>query len=156
MQKKAVPEVIENTPAVPSNTTETKEIPMPSELTKIIPPLRKEENCVKIAGEMVEIKPTKLKYFRNKSASAYSLLNLIPLTEFLAYDKGIFDQERDSDQILLDFLVAVFDDPELVRKNYDDITADDIEKILQIFGRINHITEKEETARKNREAQVKP
>ena len=156
MQNKAVPEVIETTPAVPLNTTETKEIPMPSELTKIIPPLRKEENCVKIAGEMVEIKPTKLKYFRNKSASVYSILNVVPLTEFLAYEKGVFDKERDSDQILLDFLVAVFDDPELVRTNYDDMTAEDIERILEIFGRVNHITEKEEKARKNREAQVKP
>jgi hypothetical protein len=156
MQNKAVPEAIETTPPVPSNTTETKEIPMPSELTKIIPPLRKEENCVKIAGEMVEIKPTKLKYFRNKSASVYSILNVVPLTEFLAYEKGVFDKERDSDQILLDFLVAVFDDPELVRTNYDNMTAEDIERILEIFGRVNHITEKEEKARKNREAQVKP
>lgn len=156
MQNKAVPEAIEKTPPVPSNTTETKEIPMPSELTKIIPPLRKEENCVKIAGEMVEIKPTKLKYFRNKSASVYSILNVVPLTEFLAYEKGVFDKERDSDQILLDFLVAVFDDPELVRTNYDNMTAEDIERILEIFGRVNHITEKEEKARKNREAQVKP
>ena len=80
---------------------------------------------------------------------------MVPLTEFLAYDKGILDPERDSDQILFDFLVAVFDSGALVTANYDNMTSEDIEHILEIFGRVNHITEKEEAARKNRETQMK-
>ena len=103
---------------------------------------------------MVEIKPTKLKYFRNRTASIYSALKLVPLNDFLAYEKGVFDKERDSDQILFDFLCAVFDDGNLVRNYYDDMTSEDIERILSIFGRVNHIDEKEEAARKNRETQA--
>jgi hypothetical protein len=34
------------------------------------------------------------------------------------------------------------------------MTSEDIERILEIFGRVNHINEKEELARKNREAQA--
>lgn len=156
MENKQVPVASDMMMETPGPIKETKQIPMSKELTKVIPPLIKEENCVRLAGELVEIKPTKLKYFRNKSASIYSILKVVPLSEFLAYDKGVFDKERDSDQILLDFLVAVFDNEQLVRDNYDEMSSEDIEKILEIFGRINHINDKEEAARKNREAQAKP
>lgn len=114
-----------------------------------------EENIVTINDKRIEIKPTKLKYFRNRTASIFSVLKIVPLNEFLAYDKGVFDKDRDSDQILYDFLVAVFDDERLVRNIYNEMTSEDIEKVLEIFGRINHINDKEEAARKNRAAQVK-
>ena len=156
MNKKEVPVVSDIVVEAPGPIKESKEIPMSKELTKVIPPLMKEENCIMMSGKLIEIKPTKLKYFRNKSASIYSILKVVPLSEFLAYDKGVFDKERDSDQILLDFLVAVFDNEQLVRDNYDEMNSEDIEKILEIFGRINHINDKEEAARKNREAQAKP
>lgn len=115
-----------------------------------------EENCVTVGGRKIEITPTKTKYFRNKTASAYGYLKQIPLTEFFSYGKGAFPNDtRDADQILYDFLVAVFDDRNFVRDNYNEITADEIDRIVKIFGRINHIDEKEEAARKNREAQAK-
>ena len=155
MDNKEIPVATELAKDTPGPVKEAKTVPMSTELSKVIPPLRKEENCIKIGDTVVEIKPTKLKYFRNKAASIYSILKVVPLTEFLAYDKGIFDKERDSDQILLDFLVAVFDDEQLVRDNYDDMTSEDIERVLEIFGRINHINEKEDATRKNKEAQVK-
>ena len=50
----------------------------------------------------------------------------------------------------------MFDDGRLVKTHYDNMTAEDIEKILEIFGRVNHIDEKEEAARKNRLAQATP
>lgn len=132
-----------------------KTAPKASDLKNTIPSTAIEANCVDVNGKVVEIKPTKLKYFRNRSASIYNVLKIVPLTEFLAYEKGVFDPERDSDQILFDFLVAVFDDEDLIHDNYDDINTDTIEKILEIFGRINHINEKEEAAAKKREAQAK-
>lgn len=156
MANKEAPAASELLSMLPGPSPESKEVPMSTELSKVIPPMRKEENSVRIGDRMVEIKPTKLKYFRNKTASIYSILKVVPLTEFLSYDKGIFDKERDSDQILLDFLVAVFDDEQLVRDHYDEMTAEDVERVLEIFGRLNHINEKEEAARKNREAQAKP
>jgi hypothetical protein len=114
-----------------------------------------EENCVMVGEQKIEIKPTKLKYFRNKAASAYGIIKVVPLHELLTYGKGVIDETRDADQLLYDFLVAAFDDSTLVRDNYDNFDADTIERIVKIFGRINHIDEKEEAARKNREAQVK-
>ena len=141
--------------ATPSTTKRKKPSPVPKEQNKELPTLEHEENCIVVGGRKIEIKPTKLKYFRNRTASIYSALKIIPQNEFLAYDKGVFDKERDSDQILFDFLIAVFDDGGIVKANYDDMTAGDIEKILEIFGRVNHIEEKEEAARKNREAQAK-
>lgn len=140
---------------VPKKTEATKKVPKSTKSSKEIPSVVNQENCITLNGKQIEIKPTKLKYFRNRMASIYTILRLVPLTEFLAYEKGTFDEERNSDQMLLDFLVSVFDDEELVTENYNDMTSEDIEQILKIFGRINHIDEKEEASRKNREAQAK-
>lgn len=144
-------ELIEETPEESKLLEETPEetppkTEMPSDL--------KLENCVEIDGQKIEIKPTKLKYFRNKGASAYGIIKAVPIHELLTYGKGVIDAERDSDQLLYDFLVSVFDDSTFVRDHYDEMDADQVEQILKIFGRINHIDEKEEAARKNREAQA--
>ena len=150
-----VPQSKDNVPAIPEDRRNVPIIPVSKELNKEMPSDLKEENSVTINGQKIEIHPTKLKYFRNKTASVYNILKVVPLSEFLNYDKGIFDPDRDADQILYDFLIAVFDDLEFVKENYDNMTAGDIDKILKIFGRINGIDEKEEAARKNREAQAK-
>lgn len=142
------------TPAKPKRRQKKVPVPEPTELTAETPPEVNRENYVKLGGRWVEIKPTKLKYFRNRTAAIYNVLKAIPLGDFLAYKKGTFDEKRSSDQILFDFLTATFDDASLVTQYYDDITADDIERILEIFGRVNHISEKEEKARKNRETQT--
>lgn len=139
---------------IPKETKLNKEIPEQSNIEIKEPDDFNKDNSVFVKGKWLEIKPTKLKYFRNRTASIYSVLKILPLNEFLAYEKGTFDENRDSDQILFDFLCAVFDDSSIVRNYYDEFTSDDIEKILSIFGRINHIDEKEEKARKNREAQM--
>ena len=131
-----------------------RDIPEKSEMNREAPETVPKENCVTIGDKEIEIKPTKLKYFRNKMASAYSVLKIVPLNELLTYGKGVIDDKRDADQLLFDFLVAVFDDPIFVKDHYDNMTADDIEKIFKIFGRLNHIDEKEEQQRKNREAQA--
>jgi hypothetical protein len=107
-----------------------------------------------IGTQKIEIKPTKLKYFRNKAASAYGIIKAVPLHELLTYDKGVLDERRSADELLYDFLVAVFDDQTLVRDHYDDLDAETIDQIVKIFGRINHVDEKEEAARKNKEAQA--
>jgi len=163
-EKPVVSPKIETKPDISSLLEENPiEQPLVEEKPEITPPKTEypkdadPENCVKIGGKIIEIKPTKVKYFRNKTASAYGWLKVIPLTEFLTYGKGQLaqlDPNRDSDQILYDFLVAVLDNSQLVRDNYDEMSADDVDRIVKIFGRINHIDEKEEAARKNREAQA--
>ena len=148
----------------PQETPVLTESPEESKLVETVPEASEgkaempsdfiEENCVVVNGQKIEIKPTKLKYFRNKAASAYGIIKMVPLHELLTYDKGVLDERRDADQLLYDFLVAAFDDPEFVKKNYDEFDADAIDKVVKIFGKVNHIDEKEEAARKNREAQA--
>lgn len=172
---KEAPEEAPDIPAVPEETeikeadleaspeveTVPEESPLKEETPEASPPKEEfpsdlnEENTVKIGDKYIEIKPTKVKYFRNKTTTSYGYLKAIPLNEFLSYGKGVLDKTKDADQLLYDFLVAVFDDSSFVRDNYDEMTADDIERIIKIFGRINHIDEKEEAARKNKEAQAK-
>lgn len=48
----------------------------------------------------------------------------------------------------MDWLIAVFDDPQLVVEHYDEMDSDMIEKLLEIFKRLNKIDDKEK-ARKN-------
>ena len=139
---------------VPDKTEEKEVIPDASPEKEEKPSDYKEENCVIVGDQKIEIKPTKLKYFRNKGASGYGIIKMIPLHELLTYGKGVLDEERDADQLLYDFLVAVFDDSTFVRDHYDDLDADTIDRIVKIFGRINHVDEKEEAARKNKEAQA--
>lgn len=137
----------------PEATPQKEETPKPIEPKNEMPSDFNEENCVVIDGVKIEIKPTKLAYFRNKAAATYNALNNIPLTEIFGIKKGVLDETRDGDQIVYDFLVAVLDDKELVRKNYNKFDADQIDRMVKIFGRINHIDEKYESQRKNREAQ---
>ena len=140
---------------VPNESSKKETIPDASPEKQEKPSDFLEENCVLIEGKKVEIKPTKLKYFRNKAASAYGIIKAVPLHELLTYGKGVLDEHRDADQLLYDFLVAAFDDSTLVRDHYDNMDADTIDRIVKIFGRVNHIDEKEEAARKNKEAQAK-
>ena len=139
---------------IPQESKQIETTPDPSPQKEEMPSDLNEENCVTVGGQKIEIKPTKLKYFRNKAASAYGIIKAVPLHEFLTYEKGILDPKRDADQLLYDFLVAVFDDSAFVRDHYDDLDADTVDRICKIFGRINHVDEKEEAARKNKEAQA--
>jgi len=140
---------------IPEQTAPVEGTPDPSPEKEEKPSTVKEENCVMIGDTKVELKPTKLKYFRNKAASAFGVIKMVPLHELLTYGKGVLDENRDADQLLFDFLVAAFDDSVFVRDHYDDFDGENIDQILKIFGRINHIDEKEEAARKNKEAQAK-
>ncbi len=136
---------------VPKENTTQKEAPNETALTKAMPAEVDPNNCVTINGETVEIKPTKIKYQRNRTAAAYHILELYPLADILAWDKGVVDPDRDGDQVVFDFLTAVFDNGKLVSRLYDSMTTGDIERILEIFKRLNKITDKEDAA-KNRAA----
>lgn len=137
--------------AVPKETVIEKNIPQEKELNRAPPAEVNPENCVTINGETIEIKPTKIKYQRNRTTAAYRILEIYPLADVLAWDKGYVDPERDGDQVVFDFLVAVFDNAKLVSRIYDSMTTEDVERILKIFKRLNKIDEKEEAA-KNRAA----
>lgn len=151
--KENKPEELQLLQDVPKESEKKDTVPDISPKKEEMPSDYLEENCVMIGGKKIEIKPTKLKYFRNKAASAFAIIKAVPLHELLTYGKGVLDEKRDADQLLYDFLVAAFDDSELVKNNYDEIDADTVDRICKIFGRLNHIDEKQEAARKNKEAQ---
>ena len=144
------PTVIENKELI--ETPVLKQVPEATEPNKEMPKDYNEANSVTIGGEIREIKPTKLKYQRTNTTMLYKLLRTYPLTDLLSMDKdNVFDPERDGDQMLFDFLVAVFDDADFVKRHYDNMDTEDIERIVDIFCRINKITDKEEQV-KNRAA----
>lgn len=138
---------------------ETKEIPAAEQAKKPLPkktPAKEKkpetgivENKVVIGGETVEIKPTKLKYHRNRTAVFYRMLEVYALPDLLAMDINLGDG-RDSDKALMDWLIAVTDDEDLILRHYDEIDSETVEKMMEIFKRVNHIDEKDEK-RKNLE-----
>ncbi|MBQ3478941.1 MAG: hypothetical protein IJH25_12320 [Clostridia bacterium] len=92
----------------------------------------------------MEIKPTKLRYQRNRTAAFYKMLELYPLADLLAMEAGAFGDDRDGDKAVMDWLIAVFDDEALVLENYDGMDTGTVEQLLEIFRRINRIDEKEQ------------
>ena len=159
VESEIVNEKPEETPKLettPEETSQKETIPKESPEKTEKPSDVLGENCVKVGDRIIEIKPTKLKYFRNKAASAYGVIKVVPIHELMTYDAGVLDQTRDADTLLYDFLVAAFDDPVIVKENYNEFDVETIERIIKIFGRLNHIDEKQEAIRKNKEAQAKP
>ena len=102
------------------------------------------ENTVVIGDQLIEIRPTKLRYQRNRTAAFYKILEMYPVADVLAMESGAFGDDRDGDKALMDWLIAVFDDAALVTEYYDEMDTDTIEQLLAIFRRVNRIDEKEQ------------
>lgn len=72
------------------------------------------------------------------------MLEAYPLADILAMEVGAFGDQRDGDKAIMDWLIAVTDDPALIASYYDDMDTDTIEQMLSIFRRVNRIDEKEQ------------
>jgi len=143
MATRRKPAVTNTTKELPEVTDTHKEVP---EVThKVVPPpmTGNPENTVEIGGKLVEIKSTKVRYQRDRTAMFYRMLELYPLVDILGMDSSTFGDGRDGDKALMDWLIAVTDDPDLIVENYDTLDTDTIEKLLAIFRRVNKIDEKE-------------
>ena len=149
--RKDVPEYTEPANPVLEPTEIQKPVPEYTPSDKKVPEIGHPENTVVIGGRQIEIKSTKVKYQRDRTASFYMLLKKAPLVEILSLQDGVLDKERSSDKMLFDWLIAVTDDPKLIKNNFDDMDSDTIYKMLEIFCRLNHIDEYEKKA----EAQMK-
>lgn len=121
-----------------------KELPSAVQDAKGLPQVGSPENSIIIGETLVEIKPTKLRYQRNRTAAFYKILELYPLVDVLAMEAGAFGDNRDGDKALMDWLIAVTDDAELIQKYYDNMDTGVIEQMLSIFRRVNRIDEKEQ------------
>lgn len=144
MARKRYPDAEQEMKELPDATMESKPLPDPTTNTKSLPPVGNPENTVIIGGQPIEIKPTKVKYQRNRTAAFFRVIRTYPLVDILAMDVGSFGDDRDGDKAIMDWLIAVFDDEQLVLNYYDEMDTALIEKILKIFLRINKIDEKEE------------
>ena len=140
---KEIPETEQETKSIPETEIEEKAIPETEVKPRELPSIGNAENTVKIGDTLIEIKPMKLKYQRNRTAVFYHVLELYPLPDILAMGPQQFGDGRDGDKALLDWLVAATDNEELIRENYNDIDTETIYRILSIFKRINKIEEKE-------------
>lgn len=141
---KAMPVAGQEIKKTPDAAPEEKPVPNAGMETKELPKVGNPENTVIIGGKLIEIKPTKLKYQRNRTAVFYHILELYPLSDILAMGPKSFGDGLDGDKKLYDWLVAVTDDEELIREHYDDIDSDTIYRMLEIFRRVNKISELEE------------
>lgn len=69
---------------------------------------------------------------------------MYPVADILAMEAGAFGDDRDGDKALMDWLIAVTDNPDLVTRHYDEMDTGSIEQLLSIFRRVNRIDEKEQ------------
>lgn len=139
---KTIPALEQEVKEVPELTQTAKPVPDTEVKVKELPLVGNPENTVVIGGNLIEIKPMKLIYQRNRTAVFYHILDKFPLPDILAMQNP-FGDGRDGDKALCDWLVAATDNEELIRENIDDMDSDTIYKILAIFKRINKIDELE-------------
>ena len=140
--EKPVQDMKQETTEVPALKQEKVEAPEPQEARKL-PPVGSPENTIIVGGELIEIKPMKLKYQRNRTAAFYHVIEMYPLPDILAMNAKQLGG-RDGDKALCDWLVAVTDDEEFVRRHLDEFTTEAVYQMLSIFRRINKIDEQEE------------
>lgn len=132
---------MEKKPA-PRRKVTPRQMPEPEVQALETPTLLNNDNCVTLAGKVYEILPTRTKYFRTQWANGHVLLKHYTLSEIFA-----LTTERDGidgDEAIYKFLVAVFDDEELVKSVYDDLDSQTLYRICDIFRRVNKIDEIEE------------
>lgn len=141
--RKSLPKVNENEKPMPEVTETNPPLPKPTNKKIAAPKIGNPQNVVQFGDVEVELKPTKIKYQRDRTAAFYRMLKQMPLIDILALQDGILDPERSSDKMLFDWLIAVTDDPKLVTANYDKLDSESIYKMLEIFCRLNHIPEDE-------------
>ena len=123
---------------------QSKELPETQQPEKALPQVGSPENSIVIGDRLIEIKPTKLRYQRNRTAAFYKMLELYSLADILAMEAGAFGDDRDGDKAVMDWLIAVFDDEALVLEHYDSMDTGTVEQLLEIFRRVNRIDEKEQ------------
>ena len=66
---------------LPATEQQQKNLPGTEQKEKELPKVGNPENTVVIGGKLIEIKPTKVKYQRNRTAAFYRVLDMYPLTD---------------------------------------------------------------------------
>lgn len=140
---KAIPDTTQQAKQIPDAVQDKRKIPSSKMSFKQKPAIGNPQNTVIIGDTLIEIKPTKLLYQRNRTATFYHVLQLYPLTDILSWEPGQLGDDRDGDKAVMDWLIAATDNEQLITKYYDEIDTGTVEKILEIFKRVNKYAEKE-------------
>jgi hypothetical protein len=141
-RKKPIPDAEQIEKVIPDNEVIEKEIPDPGIKQIDIPKIGNPENTITIGGKLIEIKPMKLKYVRNRTAAFRHILETYPLSDILAMENS-FGDGRDGDKALFDWLVAVTDNEQLISDNYDELDTETIYRLLAIHRRVDKVDELE-------------
>ena len=75
---KEIPDVSENKNVTPEITNEKKAAPEVTNKLKAMPIKEHPENTIMIGDKLIEIKPTKVRYQRDRTAAFYRILELYP------------------------------------------------------------------------------
>lgn len=142
MTRKKLPNTDQDIKEIPDTTQQKVDPPISEQPKRALPKIGIPENTVTIGGIPIEIKPTKVKYQRNKTALFYKVLDIYPVADILSMEAGTFGDDRDGDKALMDWLIAVTDDPDLIVQNYDEMDTETIETLLSIYKRLNKVEEK--------------
>lgn len=148
VEAKEAPDMTQEVKPAPSTRQRKPKTPDVTQEIPEMPQAGNPENMVLIGKDWIEIKPTKLLYMRNGSAMFYRVVDTYPTPDIPMFTKGMVDPNRNGDKCLTDWLVAVTDNPEFVAEHINDFDGETIWQMLQIFKRLNHITEKEEALKK--------
>lgn len=140
--KRAMPEKEQEQKVMPESGVQEKETPKAGTKQREMPKVGVPENTVMIGDTLIEIKPMKMRYVRNRTAAFRHILENYPLSDILAME-NTFGDGRDGDKALYDWLVAVTDNEQLIREHYDEIDTDTIYRMLAIHRRIEKIDELE-------------
>ena len=146
--RKKIPAIEQTAKELPSTDMQDKEVPNVAMPIKVTPEIGVPENTVMIGGRPIEIKPTKLKYQRNRTALFYKMLDVYPLADIMGMETGTLGDDRDGDKAVMNFLIAATDDEQQIVEHYDEMDTETIETILSIFKRLNKIDEKEAKLKK--------
>ena len=148
VEVKEAPDLKQEIKPVPNTRQRKPKAPDMKQVIPEMPQTGNPENMVQIGKDWIEIRPTKLLYMRNGSAMFYRVVDTYPTPDIPMFTKGTVDPNRNGDKCLTDWLVAVTDNPDFVAEHINDFDGETIWQMLQIFKRLNHITEKEEALKK--------
>jgi len=95
------------------------------------------EDEIIINGEVIKVKPVKVKHIKNNFYGHYLILKQMGIVKLLKY--------ADGESVLKKFLNAVFNDNQkIIEKVIDELDNDKIKKILDIVKKINEIDDEED------------
>ena len=124
-----------------------KKVPDIGMAEKELPMVGAPENTVNVAGTLIEIKPTKLKYLRNGTANFFRLIERMSILDIVQLPPGAFgdDDDRDGDKAMMDWLIAATDNPEFVQEHYDEFDTEQILRMCDIFKRVNKFVKEDDS-----------